>query len=102
MQKLQQQDIINQRDNETKIQVAEINSKAEYLRLGIYAEENDEELVHEKLDIEREKLAEEIRQFDAELRQKESEQKDKKDIEMKKIEAQKQIAAKKNTNTKSK
>lgn len=89
-QKLQQQDILNQRDNETKIQVAEINSRAEYMRLGIYAEENDEELVHEKLDIEREKLREEIRQFDMELRQKDSERKDKKEIELKKIAAQKQ------------
>lgn len=98
MQKLQQQDAINQRDNETKIQVAEINSRAEYMRLGIYAEENDEELVHEKLDIERQKLQEEIRQFDRELHEKEEERKDKRQIEMKKIEAQKQIAAKKTTN----
>ena len=90
MQKLQQEDLLNQRDNETKIQVAEINSKAEYLRLGIYAEENDEELVHEKLDIERQKLQEEIRQFDAELRQKDKELDQKKEVELKKIAAQKQ------------
>ena len=96
---MQQKDTLNQRDNETKIQVAEINSKAEYLRLGIYAEENDEQLVHEKLDIEREKLAEQIRQFDAELRAKDDERKDKKDIELKKIEAQKQIAKTKNTSS---
>ena len=38
------------------------------------------------------------RQFDAELRAKDEERKDKKQIEMKKIEAQKQIAAKKTTN----
>lgn len=93
MMKLQHQDTLNQRDNETKIKVAEINSRAEYMRLGIYAEENDEELVHEKLDIEREKLRAQIEQFDKELRQKESEQKDKKEIELKKIEAQKVKAA---------
>ena len=94
VQKLQQEDMLNQRDNETKIKVAEINSRAEYMRLGIYAEENDEELVHEKLDIEREKLRAQIEQFDKELRQKESEQKDKKEIELKKIEASKAKSSK--------
>lgn len=73
MAEMQQKDTLNQRDNETKIRVAEINSQAEYLRLGIYAEENDEQLVHEKLDIEREKLAQQIKEFDAELRQKDKE-----------------------------
>ena len=97
---MQQKDALNQRDNETKIRVAEINSQAEYLRLGIYAEENDEELVHEKLDIEREKLAESIRQFDRELRAKDEERKDKKEIELRKIEAQKQIAKAKGSSTK--
>lgn len=100
MAEMQQKDTLNQRDNETKIRVAEINSQAEYLRLGIYAEENDEQLVHEKLDIEREKLAAEIRRFDAELREKEEDRKDRKDIELKKIEAQKQIARAKGTGTK--
>lgn len=101
MQKMQHEDMLNQRDNETKVQVAEINSRAEYMRLGIYAEENDEELVHEKLDIEREKLAEQIRQFDQELRAKDEERKDKKEIELKKIEAQKQISKNKSkTSTK--
>lgn len=89
-QKLQQQDALNQRDNETKVQVAEINSRAEYMRLGIYAEENDEELVKEKLDLEREKLRQDILKFDKELRQRESEQKDKKEVELKKIAAQRQ------------
>ena len=100
MAEMQQKDTLNQRDNETKIRVAEINSQAEYLRLGIYAEENDEQLVHEKLDIEREKLAESIRQFDRELRAKDDERKDKKEIELKKIEAQKQIAKSRGTGTK--
>ena len=94
---MQQEDALNQRDNETKIQVAEINSKAEYLRLGIYAEENDEQLVHDKLEVEREKLREEMRQFDAELRQKDKELDQKKEIELKKIAAQK---AKNNTTKK--
>lgn len=87
---MQFQDMINQRDNETKIQVAEINSKAEYMRLGIYAEENDEQLVHDKHQIERDKLKEEIRQFDLELKQKDKELDMKKEIELKKIAASKQ------------
>lgn len=84
---MQFQDMINKRDNETKIQVAEINSKAEYMRLGIYAEENDEELVKEKHQLENDKLKEEIRQFDLELRQKDKELDMKKEIELKKIAA---------------
>lgn len=96
---MQQKDALNQRDNETKIRVAEINSQAEYLRLGIYAEENDEQLVHEKLDIEREKLRTDIEQFDREIREKEADRKDRKEIELKKIEAQKQIARTKGTST---
>ena len=99
MAKMQQQDVLNQRDNDTKVRVAEINAQAEYLRLGIYAEENDEQLVREKYDLEREKLREQIRQFDAELRAKDDERKDKKEIEMKKIEAQKQIAKMKPSST---
>ena len=93
LEQMQRQDEMNRRDNETKIEVARINSQAEYLRLGIYAEENDEELVKEKLQIEREKLAEEIRQFDKELHLKEQQAKDDKEIELKKIQATK---AKKN------
>ena len=96
---MQQQDALNQRDNETKIRVAEINAQAEYLRLGIYAEENDEELVREKYDMEREKLRQEILNFDKELRFKEKELDQKRDIEMKKIEAQKQIAKMKPSST---
>jgi len=91
-QELESKDLMNQRDNETSIKVAEINSRAEYMRLGIYAEENDEELVKDKLKLEREKLAQQIKEFDRELRQRESEQKDKKEIELKKIEASKQKA----------
>lgn len=73
--KMQQEDMLNQRDNETKIQVAEINSKAEYLRLGIYAEENDEQLVHDKLEVEREKLRQDMIKLDKEIRADEEKQK---------------------------
>lgn len=89
LQSLQQQDIINQRDNETRIKVAEINSKAEYMRLGIYAEGNDEEAVKAKQKLEEDKLKEEIRQFDAELRQKDKELDQKEKIELAKIKASK-------------
>ena len=86
---MRQKDELNARDNETKIRVAEINSKAEELRLGIYETQNNIELRNQELDIERQKLAESIREFDAELRQTKEEAKDKKQIELKKIEAQK-------------
>ena len=92
-QKLQQADALNQRDNDTKIKVAEINAQAEYLRLGIYEDENNEELRREEMQIDKDKLAEEIRQFDLELRQKDKELDQKEKIELKKIEAQKQIAS---------
>ena len=96
---MQMQDSLNQRDNETKIRVAEINSQAEYLRLGIYAEENDEQLVRAKQQLERDKLKEDIRQFDLELRQRDKESEQKKELELKKIEAQKQIAKSKTSST---
>lgn len=86
---MEHQDAINQRDNQTKIDVAEINARAEYLRLGIYEDQNNEEILRENQEIEREKLREEIRQFDKELRFKEKELGVKKDVEMKKISAQK-------------
>lgn len=86
---MQQQDMINQRDNETKIKVAEINSRAEELRLGIYAEDNNVQLRNRELDIEQQKLRADIEQFDKELRQKDKELDQKKEIELKKIEAQK-------------
>lgn len=86
---MEQKDVLNQRDNETRIRVAEINSKAEELRLGIYETQNNIDLRNRELDIEEKKLRADIEQFDKELRQKESEQKDKKEIELKKIAAQK-------------
>lgn len=87
---MEQKDLLNQRDNKTKIDVATLNAQAEYLRLGIYAEDNDEKIVREKLDLERDKLKQQILEFDKELRQREKESDQKKEIELKKIEAQKQ------------
>lgn len=96
---LQQKDIINQRDNQRAIDVANINARAEYLRLGIYENENNEELRREEMEIDREKLRNEILALDKEFGFKREELKQKKDIELKKIEAQKQIASARN-NTK--
>ena len=87
---MQQQDMLNQRDNETKIKVAEINSKAEELRLGIYAEDNNVQLRNRELDLEQQKLRQDILEFDKELRMKDKELDQKKEIEMKKIEASRQ------------
>lgn len=95
-EELQQRDMLNQRDNETKLKIAEINSQAEYLRLGIYADENNEELRREEMEIDREKLRADIEQFDKELRLeekkvdaenklKEKELSQKREIELKKI-----------------
>ena len=89
MQELQLKDEMNRRDNETSIQVAKINSEAEYMRLGIYQEQNDKEFLEEKAKIERDRLNEEIRQFDAELREKDKERRDNKEIQLQKIEATK-------------
>ena len=75
-QKLQHQDMLNQRDNETRIEVAKINSQAEYMRLGIYAEQNEPEFIREKQRLEEEKLQESKRQFDATLRSKEQMQRE--------------------------
>ena len=86
---LQQRDLLNQRDNDTKLKVAEINSRAEELRLGMYSEENNVQLRNKELELEQEKLKEEIRQFDAELRMSEKELQQKKEIENKKIEVSK-------------
>lgn len=95
-------DSINQRDNETKIKVAEINSKAEELRLGIYEAQNNIDLRNRELDIEEDKLREEIRQFDQQLKQSVKEADQKKQIEEKKIAAQKEIARMKPKTTTSK
>lgn len=86
---IQQQDMLNQRDNETRIRVAEINSKAEELRLGIYAEDNSVQIRNRELDLEQEKLRQDIIQFDKELKMKDKELDQKKEIELKKIAASK-------------
>lgn len=87
--KMEQEDKLNQRDNETKIRVAEINGKAEELRLGIYAEDNSIQIRNRELDLEQQKLKNEILEFDKELRFKDKELQQKKDIELKKIAASK-------------
>ena len=86
---LQQKDLLNQRDNETKVRVAEINAQAEYLRLGIYEDENNEEIRAADRQVDIDKLKADIENFDKELRFKEKELAVKKEIEMKKIEASK-------------
>lgn len=91
-QEMQQKDLLNQRDNQTKIDVANINAQAEYLRLGIYEDENNEELRREEMQIDKDKLRAEIEKLDKEFQFKREELKQKKEIELKKIEAQKQIA----------
>ena len=105
---IQQKDTMNQRDNDTKIRVAEINAQAEYLRLGIYADENSEELRREEMEIDREKLRADIEKFDKELRFKETELDEKKKMHAaelknkKEIERTKAAAAKANKTTTSK
>lgn len=91
---MQQKDLLNQRDNQTKIEVAQINAQAENLRLAIYDDQNNIEIRKEEMDIDREKLRNEILALDKEIRFKEKELDQKKELEMKKIEAQKQIANK--------
>lgn len=90
--KMQHQDMLNQRDNDTRIEVAKINSQAEYLRLGVYAEENDEEIIKEKYRIMQAELDEQKRQFDAQLEFKRKELEKKMEVEKKKISAQKNKA----------
>lgn len=85
---LQQKEQQNIRDNETKVKVAEIGAQAEYLRLGIYENQNNEQLRRDEMQIDIDKLEEERRQFDLELRQSQKELETKKMIEFKKIEAQ--------------
>lgn len=87
--KMEQEDKLNQRDNETKIRVAEINGKAEELRLGIYAEDNSIQIRNRELDLEQQKLKNDILEFDKELKFKDKELNQKKEIELKKIQASK-------------
>ena len=89
MREAQQKEELARLDSETRLKVAEINSRAEYLRLGIYENENNEELRREEMQIDKDKLRAEIEQFDKELRLKEKELDQKKEIELKKIAEQK-------------
>lgn len=84
---MKQKDELNKRDNETRIRQAELGAQAEFLRLGIYENENNEELRREEMQIDKDKLAEEIREFDKQLRLKKDELSQKKEIEMAKIRA---------------
>lgn len=59
--KLQQEDMINQRDNETKILVAQINAQS---KEGVVS---DDGIIEPMSEAEREKLKEEIRQFNEKL-----------------------------------
>ena len=90
MLELQQRETQNIRDNETRIKQAELGAQAEFLRLGIYEDQNNEELRREEMKIDNDKLKEQIREFDKELRLKKDELSQKKEIEMAKIAAGKQ------------
>ena len=87
MLEMQQRETQNIRDNETRIKQAEIGAQAEFLRLGIYEDQNNEELRREEMQIDKDKLQAEIQQFDKELRFKDKELAQKKEIEMAKINA---------------
>ena len=89
MLEMQQKETQNIRDNETRLKQAEINARAEFLRLGIYEDENNEELRREEMQIDKDKLKAEIEEFDKELRFKKEELAQKKEIEMAKIRASK-------------
>ena len=80
----------HQEDNETKILVAQINKQAEDERMIILNHDNAE-----ANDIEREKMAEEARQFDAKLKLDQQKQKDDVKIKEKQIEASKKKAVSK-------
>lgn len=72
---MQQQDALNQRDNDTKIRVAEINSTAEQQRFAIMQHDGE---IQMKAEIEEKKLEEDKRQFDIQQRQKREEFENKK------------------------
>ena len=76
---------MHQEDNETKLLTAQINSKAEELRFAMMNHDNDESNT-----IEREKLAENARQFDAKLKLDTKKQADDARLKEKQIQASKQ------------
>ena len=63
---MQQEDTLNQRDNETKILIAEINSQAESDRLTLMNKDYAEEDIYTQKD--KAELAEKIREFDLRLK----------------------------------
>ena len=63
--KMQQEDTINQRDNETKILVAQINGKAEAERFAIM---NDDPNAQAQIEQSQKELEEKAREFDANLK----------------------------------
>lgn len=88
-----QKEQLAQLDSQTRIRVAEIQAQAEYLRLGIYEDQNNEKIREADRQVEIDKLQEQIREFDLELKQGAKELQMKKEIELKKIEVQKKKAA---------
>lgn len=86
--KMEQEYKMHQEDNETKILVAEINSKAEADRLALI---NQDDGVQEMSEAERAKLKEQIRQFDAKLKL----EREKLEQERKKTEKDQQLESRK-------
>ena len=82
---LEQKDIQNQRDNETKLLVAQINSVAESQRFAMMNHDNEEANT-----LEREKMAETARQFNEKLSLDKQKQKDDARLKEKEIQVKKQ------------
>lgn len=68
MAEIQQKDILNQRDNDTKIRVAEINAVAEAQRFAMMNRDFEDGIDSPKNAMEMEKLREQIREFDAKMK----------------------------------
>ena len=64
MQKLQQEDVLNQRDNETKILVAQINAQSKLQDSEVDINDGIQEPISEEAAA---KLREQIREFDAKM-----------------------------------
>ena len=66
--KMQQEDLLNKRDNDTRIQVAEINAVAEAQRFAMMNRDFEDGIDSPKNAMEMEKLKEQIREFDAKMK----------------------------------
>jgi hypothetical protein len=66
--KMQQEDMLNKRDNDTRIQVAEINAVAEAQRFAMMNHDFEDGIDSPKNAMEMEKLKEQIREFDAKMK----------------------------------